>query len=53
MFHNVIHIKGCLLQVRVSGAQTDYALLHGESLAFSHRGQAVELTQAAASRALA
>jgi len=48
-----IHIKGCLLQVRVSGAQTDYTLLHGESLAFSHRGQAVELTQAAASRALA
>jgi alpha,alpha-trehalose phosphorylase len=48
-----IHIKGCLLQVRVSGAQTDYTLLHGESLAFSHRGHAVELTQAAASRALA
>lgn len=48
-----IHIKGCLLQVRVSGDQTDYTLLHGELLAFSHRGQAVELTQAAASRALA
>jgi alpha,alpha-trehalose phosphorylase len=48
-----IHIKGCLLQVRVSAGKTDYTLLHGASLDFSHRGEAVQLTQAAATRALA
>jgi alpha,alpha-trehalose phosphorylase len=39
-----IHLHGCLLQVRVSAGKTEYKLLHGDVLAFTHRGDRVEVT---------
>jgi alpha,alpha-trehalose phosphorylase len=48
-----IHVQGCLLQVRVSAGKTEYTLLQGESLAFSHRGAPVALTKAARACVLA
>lgn len=39
-----LHLRGCLLQVRVSAQRTEYTLLDGAALAFSHRGQPVQLT---------
>jgi alpha,alpha-trehalose phosphorylase len=33
-----------LLQVRVSAGKTEYKLLHGDVLAFTHRGVRVEVT---------
>ncbi|UGQ46198.1 glycoside hydrolase family 65 protein [Massilia endophytica] len=48
-----IHIQGCLLQVRVAEGKTEYTLLQGAAVAFSHRGKAVALTNTAPSCALA
>ncbi|CAN7663198.1 glycoside hydrolase family 65 protein [Pseudoduganella sp. LjRoot289] len=48
-----LHLRGCLLQVRVEAGRTEYTLLQGEALAFSHRGQAVELSAGSAVKELA
>ena len=42
-----LHLQGCLLQVRVEAGRTAYTLLQGDALAFTHRGQPVELSAAA------
>jgi alpha,alpha-trehalose phosphorylase len=48
-----MHLHGCLLQVRVDAGCTEYRLLQGEVLAFTHHGQPVELTVNAAVKELA
>ena len=42
-----LHLQGCLLQVRVDAGRTAYTLLQGDALAFTHRGQPVQLSAAA------
>ncbi|MES2263075.1 MAG: glycosyl hydrolase family 65 protein [Pseudomonadota bacterium] len=42
-----IHLRGCLLEVRVEAQRTEYRLLQGEALSFAHRGQRVELNLSA------
>ncbi|MBY0241721.1 MAG: glycoside hydrolase family 65 protein [Burkholderiaceae bacterium] len=39
-----VHLRDCLLQVRVAQGGTTYRLLQGAALAFSHQGQRVALT---------
>ncbi|MRV71043.1 glycoside hydrolase family 65 protein [Duganella sp. FT92W] len=39
-----VHLRDCLLQVRVEQGCTTYRLLQGAALAFSHQGQRVALT---------
>jgi alpha,alpha-trehalose phosphorylase len=41
-----IHLRGCLLQVSVSGTVTTYRLLQGDALNFTHHGKPVALTAA-------
>lgn len=48
-----LHLRGCLLQVRVQAGRTAYTLLQGDALAFTHRGQPVELTASANVKELA
>jgi alpha,alpha-trehalose phosphorylase len=48
-----IHLRGSLLQVRVSPGGTQYTLLRGAALAFQHRGAAVTVTPAAPVQELA
>lgn len=45
-----IHIRGALLQVRVTPQGTEYQLLQGAALAFAHRGEPIALTAAAPAR---
>ncbi|CDG84006.1 glycoside hydrolase family 65 protein [Janthinobacterium agaricidamnosum] len=42
-----IHFKGALLQVRVEPGRTEYRLLQGDALRFSHHAEALELTLSA------
>jgi alpha,alpha-trehalose phosphorylase len=42
-----IHFQGALLEVHVEPGRAEYRLLQGEALAFSHRGEALELTLSA------
>lgn len=41
-----IHLRGCLLQVGVNAAGTQYRLLQGDALRFTHHGRPVEVTAA-------
>ncbi|MET0982472.1 MAG: glycosyl hydrolase family 65 protein, partial [Telluria sp.] len=42
-----VQLRGAMLAVRVSNEGTEYTLLQGDALDFTHFGQAVALTRAA------